>query len=117
MSDYFYLRGRPIPREVAERALDLFDREVGLEDAIAEATDPAAKQPEPDGDAKEALPRTQPPITLEQIGQPYISEELIAERRAAALVQSQALVAKYVASDRSLVDELMAERRAEAERE
>ena len=99
MSDYYLLGGRQVPRTVAEQALALVDQQVGVDRAIA---------------ADQSLARPQPPITLEEIGNPTADELLDAEHRAPALRHAQELVAKYVSPGRSLVEELMSERRAEA---
>ena len=77
--------GRQVPKEVVERALELFDEQVGLDQAIAEAE------------------ANRPRLSAEELDQ--------------AIERIQRLVAKYVPDDVSLVDELIAGRRAEAARE
>ena len=67
------------------RALELFDEQVGLDQAIAEA----------------------------EANRPHLSAEELDQ----AIERIQRLVAKYVPEDVSLVDELIAGRRAEAARE
>ena len=108
MADHFYLRGRWVPREVAEQALELFDSEVGLDRAIADAAtdrgrgqeEPLSMQPVRD----DRWPMAKGPQTTPK-------------EREAGIKKAQELVAKYVPRDVSLVDELIADRRAEAARE
>ena len=85
MHEALHFGGRRVPREVVERALALFDEQVGLDQAIAEAE------------------ANRPRMTPEELDQ--------------AIERIQQLVAKYVPDDVSLVDELIAGRRAEAARE
>lgn len=85
MSEVFHFCGRRIPKDVVERALELFDEQVGLDQAIAEAE------------------ASRPRLSPEELDQ--------------AIERIQRLVAKHVPDDVSLVDELIAGRRAEAARE
>jgi len=108
VTDHFYLRGRWVPREVAEQALDLFDSEVGLDRAIADA-------------AKDRGHGQEEPLSMQQVSDARLTmvrgPQMTPEEREAGIKRAQELVAKYVPRDVSLVDELIADRRAEAARE
>ena len=108
MADHLYLRGRWVPREVAEQALELFDSEVGLDRAIADA-------------ARDRGHGREETLSMEQVRDAGWTmgrgPQMTPEEREAGIKRAQELVAKYVPRDVSLVDELMAERRAEAARE
>ena len=118
MSDVDQPRPRQAAREVAEQTLALYTHDIGAAQALAAAqsADRRTADQTAGGDDM-VLERPQRPITLEGVGEPLARDVRVAEQRAAALSRARQLVAAYVPSDRSLVEELMAERRAAAAHE
>ena len=91
--------GRQVPTEVIERALQMFDDQIGLDQAIAEVEE------------HERALRTG------HTDRDYVTTRQTVDDLEQAIESVQRLVAQYAPPDRSLVDELIAERRAEAARE
>ena len=105
MSDAYKQREAANGRDVAEPVALAYK---GTVEANIERTSGSA------GGSDEGMARLHPPITVERVRQwQHVSEPSDMDR-AAELARAQRLVSRYVPSNRSLADELMAERRAAA---
>ena len=101
--------GRPVPHEVVERALEMFDEQVGLDEAIAQ-TDRSRKlsQDEVLETLTELSREAQQARKIPEPYQPTATDELFLERRAAALLLVIARITQYLPEDRELIQELIA---------
>ena len=95
--------GRRVPEEVIERALEMFDEQVGLDQAISAV------------DERRRLERIERRERVNSMfrdkwkpGQPMLSDDLIKERRSEALMKVIERIAIYAPEDRELIDELSA---------
>ena len=103
-----HLRGRVIPLRVVEEALERFDHEVGLDQAIAateqdlrrERDDTWHKISESYRAAQESRPGAEP-------YEPSMTDELFIERRAHALLLVIARITQYLPEDRDILHELI----------
>lgn len=101
--------GRQIPGEVIEQALELFDDQVGLDQAVALAEQSLTGTP---SDSLEQVSKlVQQAQETKRIPEPYQpmgTDELFIERRAHALLLVIARITQYLPEDRELIQELIA---------
>lgn len=108
MDVQYHFCGRRVPHRVVERALELFDQEVGLDPAIAEAKqETQQRQQDALHEVSELYRAAQESRRMPEPYQPTATDELFIERRAHGLLLVIARVTQYLPEDRDLIHELM----------